>query len=106
MGSTIGEPLKDNYMVLPESGWAFYRNKWQDKNDFYFLAKCGYKSDYHRQDDDTSFVLYFKGEEWITDGGLYNYQETDSERKFIRSYHAHSMSAPVDILPIRKKELF
>ncbi|PSJ48361.1 hypothetical protein C7I36_00620 [Zobellella taiwanensis] len=102
---TEGKALKDNYMVLPESGWAFYRNTWKDKNDFYLLAKCGYKSDYHRQDDDTSFVLYYKGEEWITDGGLYNYQESDSDRKFIRSHHAHSMSAPVEKSPIRKNKL-
>jgi len=48
--------------------------------------------------------LFFKGEEWITDGGLYNYQESDNDRKLIRSHHAHSMSTPVEKSPIRKRE--
>ena len=82
-------------LVLPDSGWAFYRAEWKNENDFYLLAKSGFNSGYHRQDDDTSFILCYKNESWLTDGGLYNYHENDPDRVFIRSHLAHSLTSPV-----------
>src|SRR5690606_37968776 len=72
-----GVKPEEKYIVLPQTGWVFYRPQWCDERDFYLAAKCGFKSNYHRHDDDTSFVLFYKGEEWVTDSGLYNYHEDD-----------------------------
>src|SRR5690606_5915960 len=96
-----GVKPEEKYIVLPQTGWVFYRPQWCDERDFYLAAKCGFKSNYHRHDDDTSFVLFYKGEEWVTDSGLYNYHEDDAKRKFVRSHFAHSVSYPKGITPIR-----
>ncbi|EPF69977.1 hypothetical protein F945_03541 [Acinetobacter rudis CIP 110305] len=96
-----GEPPLEKSLVLPKSGWAFYRDKWDGIDDFHISMKCGFNSNYHRQDDDTSFVLYYMGEEWFLDSGLYNYQEDDLFRRYVRSHYAHNMSFPVDVVPIR-----
>lgn len=90
-----------NSLILPNSGWAFYRSEWKNENDFYLLAKSGFKSTYHRQDDDTSFILCYKNETWLTDGGLYNYHENDSDRIFIRSHLAHNLTSPMGVKALR-----
>ncbi|WP_343621274.1 heparinase II/III domain-containing protein [Acinetobacter proteolyticus] len=95
-----------NSCILEKSGWAIYRDSWKNDQDFYLAAKCGFKSNYHRQDDDTSFILYYKGQEWFTDSGLYNYQENDQVRQYVRSHKAHTLSFPNGITPIRRLQSY
>lgn len=100
-----GTPPADPDLILPQSGWAALRSGWKDENDVHLLTKCAFNSHYHRHDDDTSFVLHAHGEEWITDGGLYKYEEKDPMRIHLRSHYAHSLSAPDGVEPIRNVKL-
>lgn len=100
-GGTRGRAPKRNVMVLPASGWISVRNHWRDTTAVHLLAHCAYASNYHRHDDDQSFVLKGYGEDWIIDGGLYQYAERDPYRQYLRSYRSHSLSAPTGEKPLR-----
>lgn len=91
--------------VYPASGYAIFRSK-----DFssplmrlHIAFKCGFKSVYHRQDDDNNFVLFAYGEEWLTDGGLYVYDAANPQREHFRSCHSHNVMAPVNAVTDRTK---
>lgn len=88
----------DNHLhnlILPESGYAVFRDKWHDSVSFHdtthLVFKCGFLSTYHRHDDDLNFTLFAKGEEWIVDGGIFSYDENSTERKYIRSVFSHNI---------------
>lgn len=51
-----------------------------------------------------SFVLFAFGEDWIIDGGLYNYEEKNPLRAHLRSHFAHSLSAPDNVEPVRRQK--
>ncbi len=87
-------------LVLTESGWAIFRSTWEadEHNEFtnqlHCVFKCGFLSNYHRHDDDLSFVLFNKGKDWIVEGGLYKHSRTDPYRLYFRSAKAHNISMP------------
>lgn len=91
---TSGVPPIKSDLILVESGWAILRSGWTSRADLHLITKCAFNSRYHRHDDDTSFVLHAFGEEWITDGGLFNYEEGNLMRQHVRSHYAHSLTAP------------
>lgn len=101
LGQTGTAPIQTD-MFLKESGWVAMRDAWSGPDDIHIIAKCAYKRQYHRHDDDTTFTLYGMGEEWITDGGLFSYQEKDPLRLFLRSHEAHSISYPEGVIPVRR----
>ncbi|MDT8326478.1 MAG: heparinase II/III family protein [Roseovarius sp.] len=96
-----GQPPKRTSMILPHSGWISLRNHWKDKTAVHLMSRCGYASNYHRHDDDQTFVLKAHGQDWVVDGGLYQYTEQDPFRKYLRSYRAHSITAPTGEIPTR-----
>lgn len=75
-----------------KSGYYTYRQKLTEnrKEDLHIVVKCGYLSNYHRQDDDGSFVLMAYGEDWFVDGGLYKHKNDDPIREYLRSVNAHN----------------
>ncbi len=93
------KPAVDS-LVLKDSGWAVFRSNWSvaKGGDFqkqlHFVFKCGFLSNYHRHDDDLSFVLFNKGRDWIIEGGLYKHSRTDPYRVYFRSAEAHNISMP------------
>ncbi len=91
----IGNPPLSCDGFFPESGYAIFRDDWHAtenyRNTIHIVFKCGYLSQYHRQDDDLSFVLFAYGEDWIVDSGLYNHNQTDPIRKYMRSAFAHNL---------------
>lgn len=95
-----GSPPAENSIVLQDSGWAIFRSGWQNSDSEPFIDhlhcvfKCGFLSNYHRHDDDMSFVLFYKGKDWIIDGGLYKHSRTDPYRIYLRSANAHNISMP------------
>lgn len=99
-----GVPPDKPDLILPQSGWAILRSGWRDENELHLVTKCGYHSDYHRHDDDMSFVLFAFGEDWIIDGGLFNYEERNPIRAHLRSHYAHSLSAPDNVDPVRRQK--
>ncbi|WP_429041712.1 heparinase II/III domain-containing protein [Aeromonas veronii] len=82
-------------LILHIAGYAIFRDAWKDSLDFdkttQLIFKCGFLSTYHRHDDDLNFTLFAKGEDWIVDGGIYSYDESCKERKYIRSVFSHNV---------------
>lgn len=96
---------KERFFILPETGYAFYRSHWEQKdfeNAIYLSFKASYHSNYHRHDDDLSITLYGYGEDWLVDGGIYKYHERDINRKYIRSHLSHNISSPDNVSALRK----
>ena len=97
-----------NHRVFTDSGWAVIRHPGTDgaafEESLHLVLKSGFKSIYHRQDDDTHLVLNAFGSEWLIDGGMYNYQENDPKRIFLRSSLSHNLvvlpSIPIHRNPI------
>lgn len=93
-----GTPATATTLVLPDSGYAVFRDAWRTRKDFvnavHCVMTCGFLSTYHRHDDDLSFVLMAAGVDWLVDGGLYNYQQGDRQRLHARSARAHNLSMP------------
>lgn len=83
--------------ALPESGWAFFRGG--ADNDFHLVYKAGSLSRFHYHQDEGSFVLYARGEDWIIDSGRYNYQEENPVRKLLRSRFAHNLPFSPEMEP-------
>lgn len=92
--------------VFEDSGYYTYRRQLTDKRteDLHLVVKCGHLSDYHRQDDDGSFVLMAYGEDWFVDGGLYTHSNTDEIRQHMRSNYAHNICIIENVKPIRSKK--
>lgn len=78
--------------LFKDSGYYTYRKKLTNNRryDLHFIIKCGYLSNYHRQDDDGSFVLMAYGEDWFVDGGLYKHDNKDPIRNYLRGVKAHN----------------
>ena len=78
--------------VYPEAGYAVYRSSWSDWRDqTHLIVKCGNRSAYHRHDDDLNVLLYARGEDWLIDSGMYNHQQKDPVRIYMRSALAHNV---------------
>ncbi|MGY1425769.1 heparinase II/III domain-containing protein [Lysobacter sp. A289] len=112
-----GAPSPHTTMLYPQAGYFIARDKWcppgEGNKAFHLIFRCGYRSRYHRHDDDLNVVLYCDGEDWLIDSGAYNYAEQDPLRKYMRSKWAHNVpvapgraadkwewTAPHAVLPI------
>jgi hypothetical protein len=91
--------------IFEDSGYYTYRQQLtaEKVDDLHMVVKCGHLSDYHRQDDDGSFVLMAYGEDWIVDGGLYMHNHKDITRVYMRSNRAHNSCIINNVTPIRSK---
>jgi hypothetical protein len=78
----------------PHSGYAIFRDAWHDAATFqdtvYLFFKCGFHSNYHRQDDDLTFTLFAHGEDWIIDSGLFGYEKGSPIRRYMLSVWAQN----------------
>jgi hypothetical protein len=91
-GGREGVPHRDNWKVYEKSGYAIYRSSWKPwENHTHIVMKCGFLSRYHRQDDDLTILLHALGEDWLIDSGLYNHNQKDPVRIFMRSALAHNI---------------
>ena len=82
------------FAVYPDAGYGFYRSSWAKdtwKNHVYLALKSGFLSKYHRQDDDLNVLLKGFGETWLVDSGLYNHNQKDPRRQYMRSALAHNV---------------
>lgn len=102
-GCTVTYPVD---AVFAESGYAVFRDRWHVKSTFeqmtQLVFKCGFLSTFHRHDDDLNFILYGLGEYWFVDGGIYQYDEKDRYRQYLRSARAHNIPVIPNITPLRK----
>jgi hypothetical protein len=87
-----GAPVDSNVAVYPDAGYAIYRSDWHNwHNHVHLVMKSGFLSSYHRQDDDLNILLQGYGEHWLIDSGLYNHNQTDPVRIYMRSALAHNV---------------
>lgn len=81
--------------VYAMSGYAVFRDKWPSKEHYqmavHLITKIGSSSRYHHQQDEGSVSLYARGEDWLIDSGLYNYDNSDPVRRYMRSRSAHNI---------------
>ena len=82
----------EEHKIYPLAGYYFYRSNRDEapKQDTWKLLKCGYVQTTHKHADDASFMLYAKGYEIFTDGGIYGYTK-DAFRAYFTSALAHNM---------------
>jgi hypothetical protein len=82
--------------VYKKSGYAVFRNNWPGASKYgdavHLIVKAGCLSQYHYQQDEGHVSLYALGEDWLIDSGLYNYNQTDLIRKYMRSRQAHNVA--------------
>ncbi|MDY6895735.1 MAG: heparinase II/III family protein, partial [Thermotogota bacterium] len=71
------------------------------REDFHLIFKCGMLSRYHRHDDDLNILLYAYGEHWLIDSGMYNHQQKDPIRIYMRSPLAHNIPVVNGVNTIR-----
>lgn len=90
--------------VFNASGYAVLRGAKSASTPLraHAVFKCGFLSTYHRHDDDNSLVLYARGEDWLIDAGLYQHEEKDPVRIYMRSAQAHNLLVPVGAGASRK----
>lgn len=69
----------------PEAGFFVYANP-----SVHMTLRAGGQSFAHRHIDDLSLTLWVRGKEFISDGGLYNYDVGDNRRRWLISSRAHS----------------
>lgn len=89
-----GDAPAETSRLFPKAGYFVARDRWQAPGDgrdaFHLVFRCGFRSMYHRHDDDLSLVLYC-GEDWLLDSGPYNYSEQHPLRRYLRSKWAHNV---------------
>ncbi|MCI7551508.1 MAG: heparinase II/III family protein [Actinomycetaceae bacterium] len=80
------------HVTMPESELfdsecGFFCKRWSDA---YFSMKCGSASVTHKQMDDNSIFLWYKGETILADAGNLNYDADDQISVAIKSQKGHS----------------
>lgn len=93
-GRTRGKAPPEKVVGFPEAGYLIARDRWKRPDmrgrEFHLVMKCGYRSHYHRHDDDFNIVMAC-GEDWLIDGGAYDYAEAAPVRRYLRSKWAHNV---------------
>lgn len=82
---------RETHKIYPQSGYYFYRSdrNVEAKQDTWKCIKAGYVTTTHKHADDCSLMLYSKGYEIFTDGGIYGYT-SDDIRLYLLSAKAHN----------------
>src|SRR5690606_39858716 len=62
-----GQPPPSTVAAFPEAGYLVVRDQWKPPQvpgrEFHMVLKCGFRSHYHRHDDDFNIVLACR-EDW------------------------------------------
>ncbi|WP_177325481.1 MULTISPECIES: heparinase II/III family protein [unclassified Pseudomonas] len=76
--------------IFPDSGFAVVKN-----DDFYLSLQCGSRAETHKQMDDSSITLRYKGVDILIDAGSYSYDREAGFGRYVDSATAHSGIYPV-----------
>jgi hypothetical protein len=74
-----------------ETGFCVVKN-----DDLYLSFVCGSRTETHKQVDDTSITLRYKGVEILTDAGSYLYNRSNPHRRCVESSYGHSGIFPAE----------
>jgi len=72
--------------------------------DVYLSLICGSRTETHKQVDDTSITLRYKGTEILTDAGSYLYNRSNPHRRCVESSYGHSGIFPAEGDGLLRKE--
>ena len=86
--------------VFPESGFAVLKTE-----DFYLTLICGGRTETHKQMDDSSITLRYKGVDVIIDAGSYSYDRTAGFGRYVESASGHSGVFPIAFDEMRRREV-
>ncbi|MBN2184675.1 MAG: heparinase II/III family protein [Candidatus Krumholzibacteriota bacterium] len=93
-----GTPPEDKSMGFRDAQLFIMRSGWGEKTPFreesYLIADFCLYGKAHQQDDFLSFELSALGVRWFTDLGVFNYNDSDLERKYVISPLAHNIIVP------------
>lgn len=89
-GKSGVKPKYEN-VVFKESGYAIFRDSWKNKdNALYILFLAAHHSKYHKHSDDLSIIIYYKGQDIITEAGFRGYDYDDVYTQYAYSAYAHN----------------
>ena len=83
-----------------ESGFLVIKN-----DDLYVSLICGSRSEFHKQMDDSSLTVRYRGEDLIIDGGSYSYDRVQGHGRYVESASAHSGVFPAAINQLRRRDV-
>ena len=83
-----------------ESGFAVLK-----RDDLYLSLICGSRSEHHKQVDDSSITLSYRGVDIFLDAGSYSYARADGHGRYVESSRGHSGVFPASFSDLRRKEV-
>ena len=92
----VDNPREDPSILVasPGAGYAIFasnRPGEQQPSDLHLTFKYNYFKYPHFHEDGLSFVLYWRGKEWLIDPGRFGYDWDRPERQYVRSSRAHNV---------------
>jgi hypothetical protein len=93
-------PSINESFIWPDSGFAVIKN-----DDFYLSIQCGSRSEYHKQMDDSSITLRYKGIDILLDAGSYSYDRRTGLGRYMESSSGHSGFFPVQFDNLLRREV-
>ncbi len=85
---------------FPDSGFAVIKN-----DDFYLSLQCGSRAETHKQMDDSSITLRYKGVDILIDAGSYSYDREAGFGRYVESATGHTGIYPVAFDHQRRREI-
>ncbi|PYG78762.1 MULTISPECIES: heparinase II/III family protein [unclassified Pseudomonas] len=85
---------------FPRSGFAVVKNE-----DFYLSLQCGSRTEVHKQMDDSSITLRYKGVDILIDAGSYSYDRETGFGRYIESATGHTGIYPLAFDYLRRREI-
>lgn len=86
--------------LFPDSGFAVVKN-----DDFYLSLQCGSRAETHKQMDDSSITLRYKGVDVLIDAGSYSYDREAGFGRYVESATGHTGIYPVAFDHQRRREI-
>lgn len=83
-------PSINQSKFFPESGFAVAKN-----DDFYLSLQCGARTEFHKQMDDSSITLRYKGVDILIDAGSYSYSRAAGFGRYVESSTGHTGVYPL-----------
>lgn len=96
----LNESSINQSKLFPDSGFAIVKN-----DDFYLSLQCGSRSETHKQMDDSSITLRYKGVDILIDAGSYSYERETGFGRYVESATGHTGIYPVAFDHQRRREI-
>ncbi|WP_085626357.1 MULTISPECIES: heparinase II/III family protein [unclassified Pseudomonas] len=96
----LNESSINHSKFFPDSGFAVVKN-----DDFYLSLQCGSRAETHKQMDDSSITLRYKGVDILIDAGSYSYDREAGFGRYVDSATGHTGIYPLAFDHQRRTEI-